>query len=258
MAIETESTERCAAVVGELLDAVRRTIHDRNVTYAEFELAKRFVIELGETGEWPLFADVFFETTVERLAAEEQGLEGTTIEGPYYIAGAPLIDPPYALPMRPGEKGDGLMFKGTVRDSEGRPVPGALLDTWQADAEAKYSCIHEGVPAFNLRGRFHADDNGEFALRTVVPAPYEIPKSGPTGRLVDAAGWHAWRPAHLHWKVSADGYRPITTQLYFKDADWLDSDVASAVKPELIIPLHRQDGAEPRYETSYTFRLSRG
>jgi catechol 1,2-dioxygenase len=257
MAIETQSTERAATVVGELLESVRSTILDHRVTYQEFDAAKRFVMDLGEAGEWPLFADVFFETAVERLMAEQQGLLGTTIEGPYYITGAPMREAPHELPMRPGEKGDVLLFKGSVRDTEDKPVPGALLDIWQADADAEYSCIHEGVPDYNLRGRFHANDNGEFVLRTIVPAPYEIPKSGPTGRLLNAAGWHAWRPAHLHWKVSADGYQPITTQLYFKGGDWLDSDVASAVKPDLIILLDWHDGAEPHYETSYTFRLSR-
>jgi hypothetical protein len=67
-------------------------------------------------------------------------------------------------------------------------------------------------------------------------APYEIPKDGPTGKLIAAAGWHAWRPAHLHVTVSAPGHQRLTTQLYFAGGQWLGSDIAQATKPELIVP----------------------
>jgi catechol 1,2-dioxygenase len=87
----------------------------------------------------------------------------------------------------------------------------------------------------------------------MLPAPYEIPKDGPTGKLIAAAGWHAWRPAHLHLMVSAPGYRKLTTQLYFHGGHWLDSDVAQAVKPELI--LRPESGPDRTLRATYDFVL---
>ena len=69
-----------------------------------------------------------------------------------------------------------------------------------------------------------------------MPAPYEIPKSGPTGALLAAIDRHAWRPAHLHMKVQHPGYRPLTTQLFLKNDPWMESDVVEgAVKNALIV-----------------------
>jgi protocatechuate 3,4-dioxygenase beta subunit len=92
------------------------------------------------------------------------------------------------------------------------------------------------------------------------PAPaggttYQIPTDGPTGKLIEAAGWHPWRPAHLHLIISAPGHRAITTQLYFRGGEWLDSDVASAVKPELILDPEDQGDGTRRVE--YDFELER-
>ncbi|HEX8864046.1 MAG TPA: catechol 1,2-dioxygenase, partial [Lentzea sp.] len=98
-----------------------------------------------------------------------------------------------------------------------------------------YSGFAPDIPAGNLRGVVKTDSGGRFEITTVQPAPYQIPTDGPTGRLIDAAGWHPWRPAHLHLIVRAEGHRPITTQLYFAGGDYVDSDVAEAVKPELVL-----------------------
>ena len=100
-----------------------------------------------------------------------------------------------------------------------------------------------------------ANDEGRFEIRTIQPAPYQIPTDGPTGKLIEAAGWHPWRPAHLHLIVSAPDHRAITTQLYFTGGEWLDSDVASAVKPELI--LDPQDAGDGTSRVEYDFVLER-
>ena len=63
--------------------------------------------------------------------------------------------------------------------------------------------------------------------------------------MTAAAGWSPWRPAHIHLIVSAEGYEPLVTQLFIDSSDYLDSDVASAVKPELIVhpePSADEDG----------------
>jgi catechol 1,2-dioxygenase len=109
------------------------------------------------------------------------------------------------------------------------------------------------IPDGNLRGTIVADDEGRFEITTIQPAPYQIPTDGPTGWFIEKAGWHPWRPAHLHLMVKAPGKRTITTQLYFKDGEWIENDVATATKPELI--LDPKPGADGTNRVTYDFVL---
>jgi len=247
------SQERVSEVVTELLAGIHATIRLKKVTYDEFQAAKQYLIDVGEGGEWPLILDVFVEHVVEDVAAEEQvGTKGSIL-GPYYLPDQVRLDTPATLPRRPDEKGTELLFAGQVRETDGNPVPGAELDIWHADDEGYYSGFAPHLPDGNLRGVVIADHQGKFDVHTIEPSAYQIPTDGPTGALIEAAGWHPWRPAHLHLMVRAPGYRTITTQLYFRGGEWLDSDVASATKPELILdPVDRGDG---RHAVTYDFTL---
>jgi catechol 1,2-dioxygenase len=158
------------------------------------------------------------------------------------------------MPMRDGEKGTPLLFQGQVRAVDGTPLAGADVEIWQADDDGYYAQFAPGIPEWNLRGTVVADDQGHFAISTIEPAPYQIPTDGSCGTLIRAAGWHAWRPAHLHLLVSAPKHLPITTQLYFRGDQHVDDDIATAVKPELILdPTPVADGAGR--EVTYDFVL---
>jgi catechol 1,2-dioxygenase len=245
--------ERVSAVVTAILQGAHVAIREHKVTYPEFQAAKAWLMEVGETGEWPLFMDVFIEHVVEEVTAETQhGTQGT-IEGPYYLPDQVRLPSNCTLPMRDDEQGDPLVLSGQVRDIDGAPLASAEVDIWHADADGYYSGFAPHVPEGNLRGVVVTDDQGRFEIRTVQPAAYQIPTDGPTGKLIEAAGWHPWRPAHLHIMVRYPGHRTITTQLYFAGGEWLDSDVAEAVKPELIID-PRDDGTGTRRST-YDFEL---
>ena len=124
---------------------------------------------------------------------------------------------------------------GRVTDVDGKPLANANLDIWQADAEGRYSGFMPGPPDGNLRGQVRTDTDGRYEFVSVIPGPYTIPLDGPTGKMTAAAGWSPWRPAHIHLIVSAEGFEPLVTQLFIDSSDYLDSDVASAVKPELIV-----------------------
>ncbi|TCC27368.1 catechol 1,2-dioxygenase [Kribbella speibonae] len=247
------SPERVSTVVTAVLHGVHAAIRDNQVTYPEFQAAKAWLMAVGEGGEWPLFMDVFVEHVVEEVAASSQRGTLGTIEGPYYLPSQVQLNADCELPHREDEKGTPLVLRGQVRDLDGTPLAGAEVDIWHADADGYYSGFAPGVPDGNLRGVVTTDADGNFSIRTVQPAPYQIPTDGPTGKLIEAAGWHPWRPAHLHIMVRADGHRTITTQLYFAGGDWLDSDVAEATKPDLILdPV--DDGTGVR-EATYDFEL---
>ena len=233
-AVET-STERAGTVFRALLDALHDVIVEHEVSYPEFQTVKGWLMEVGEGNEWPLFLDVFVEHSVDEVAARRQHGTKGTVEGPYYLPNQPRLPARADLPCRRDEKGTPLLLMGQVRDLEGRPLAGAELDIWHADADGYYSGFAPHVPEGNLRGVVVADDEGRFEVRTVQPAPYQIPTDGPTGKMIAAAGWHAWRPAHLHAMVRAAGHRTLTTQLYFAGGEWLGTDIAEATKPELIL-----------------------
>jgi len=244
-------TRRVDTLVSELLSAAHDIIRRHKVTYAEYDVLKSWLIQVGEDGEWPLFLDVWLESVVEEVANKNRDGSKGTIEGPYYIPDAPVLPAEATLPMRDGEKGTPLGFRGRVASVDGTPLSGATVDIWQADNDGYYSQFAPGLPDWNLRGRVMADDQGRFEIRTIEPAPYQIPTDGSCGRLIAAAGWHAWRPAHLHLKVSAPGHRLITTQLYFRGGGYVEDDIASAVKPELILsptPAVGGDGNEVTYD----------
>lgn len=251
--ITATSAERIATVVTAVLDGIHQVISQHNVTYPEYQATKASMIEVGETGEWPLFLDVFVEHIVEEVAARNQHGTKGTIEGPYYLPGQVRLAAKASLPRRPGEKGTPLIFAGQVRDIDGTPLAGAEVDIWHADDDGYYSGFAPHVPEGNLRGVVVTGQDGRFEIDTVVPAPYQIPHDGPTGKLIEAAGWHPWRPAHLHLMIRAGGHHTITTQLYFAGGEWLDSDAAQATKPELI--LAPETGSDGVARVHYDFEL---
>ena len=227
-------SDRVNQLTSDILRRIHEAIVENDVTYEEYQAAKQWLIDVGEAGEWPLFLDVFVESAVEQnVYRDRHGSQGTIL-GPYHLPGAPVLDAPYELPRRADEKGDRLVFRGRVTDADGRPLAGAVLDVWHADAQGLYSGFSD-LPEGILRGKVITDDEGRYEVRTIVPAPYTIPHDGPTGRLIAAAGWHPWRPAHIHLIVSAEGHEALTTQLYIDSSDYIDDDVASAVKDELIV-----------------------
>jgi catechol 1,2-dioxygenase len=236
--------ERVDLLAREVLDAVHATIRKHKVTYDEYNALKAWLIQVGLDGEWPLFLDVWVEHVVEDVAtAHRHGNKGT-IEGPYYVPNSPDLGAEGTLPMRDGEKGTPLVWEGTITSTDGTPLAGKV-ELWHADADGFYSQFAPGIPDWNLRGSFSTGPDGKFKITTIRPAPYQIPTDGACGKLISAAGWHAWRPAHLHVKVTAPGHELLTAQLYFPGDPHNEDDIATAVKPELMLdPIPQPDGGD--------------
>ena len=236
-------TARVNYLASKVIKGINDIVLEDKVSYAEYNALKAWLIKVGEDGEWPLFLDVWIEHSVEEVASEHREGSKGTIEGPYYIEDSPQLEWNGTIPMRDDEPGNPLVFAGQVRAVDGTPLPGAKVELWHADDLGFYSQFAPGLPEWNLRGTWIAGDEGRFEIHTLRPAPYQIPTDGACGQLIAAAGWHAWRPAHLHFKISAPGYELITTQLYFPGDPHNDDDIASAVKPELMLdPTDNPDG----------------
>ncbi|MFC9909783.1 catechol 1,2-dioxygenase [Streptomyces sp. NPDC127197] len=249
-------TNRVDTLASELLAAAHDIIRRHKVTYAEYDALKAWLIQVGEDGEWPLFLDVWVEHVVEEIANENRAGNKGTIEGPYYVPDSPRLPAEATLPMRENEEGTPLLFQGQVTAVDGTPLDGAHIEIWHADNDGYYSQYAPGLPKWNLRGTVVADEQGNFKIHTIEPAPYQIPTDGSCGKLIAAAGWHAWRPAHLHLKVSAPGHQLLTAQLYFRGGSHVEDDIASAVKPELILdPALAANGNG--HEVTYDFVLDK-
>jgi catechol 1,2-dioxygenase len=246
-------SNRANELISAMLEKVHEVIVEHDVTYEEYTAAKDWFIAVGEAGEWPLFGDVYVEHWVEEQVFNGRTGSQGTILGPFHVPDAPHLEAPGELPRRPDEPGDRTVVTGRVTDASGAPLAGANLDVWQADAAGCYSGFMPGPPEGNLRGQVTTDADGNYSYVTVIPGPYTIPLDGPTGKMTAAAGWSPWRPAHIHLIVSAAGHEPLVTQLFIDTSDYLESDVASAVKPELLVHPERTDDG---FAFSYDFALA--
>ena len=254
---EKAVSERTLALFEDLRENyLKEFIRKNKVTPEEYRKAVLFLQKTGDAGEIPLMADVFLETTVDAVAHENWTGSETTIEGPYYVGGAPILERPYIMPMRDDEAGEPLFFSGTVKGDDGTPLSGAELDIWHCDDEGFYSNIHEGIPDWNLRSRIYTDEEGRFEVRTTLPVPYEIPKYGPTGEILRALGSHTWRPAHIHLKVSHEGYETSTTQIFFEGGEWINDDCVDAVKDELLGKVVKHEGESEHEEYGFEGQYS--
>lgn len=241
-AVKDTPKERVDMLAREVLTALHDTIRRHKVTYGEYSALKAWLIQVGQDGEWPLFLDIWVEHVIEDVAtAHRKGSKGA-IEGPYYVPGSPDLGVDGVMPMRDEERGTQLVWEGAITSTDGHPRSGKI-ELWHADADGFYSQFAPGIPKWNLRGTFSTGPDGKFRITTIRPAPYQIPTDGSCGRLIAAAGWHAWRPAHLHVKVSAPGHESLTAQLYFPGDVHIDDDIATAVKPALMLnPVVHSDG----------------
>jgi catechol 1,2-dioxygenase len=190
-------------------------------------------------------------STVEDV---NSGRPGTVVPRGAYAPGSQYPD---SGQCSAGGREAPLHFSGRFTDTDGNPIQNAQVEIWHADSAGFYSQYAPGLPDWLFRGTIKADDDGRFEINTMRPAPYQIPTDGACGQLISAAGWHAWRPAHIHIKVSAAGFQPVTQQLYFPGDPHNADDIASAVKPELMLdPKPRTDGPSGE-EVVYDYVLAK-
>ncbi|MGM9954928.1 MAG: dioxygenase [Peribacillus sp.] len=219
---------------------LKNFLDEQQFNHEEYTNFVNWADRLGKSGEIPLFLDVFIETYV--LEAKYKGLPGTepSLLGPYFVEGSPLLEKqPFIIPERPDEAGDKLVFYGNASSVNGQPLANTKVEWWQDDSDGLYSNFDSKAPDFNLRGHFFTDENGDFEVHARVPIPYQIPTSGPTGEFVRAAGYHAYRPAHIHMKLEHEGHETLITQVFFEGDEWLETDVAKGVRTSLLTKLEQ-------------------
>lgn len=162
------------------------------------------------------------------------GATETTVLGPFYVSDAPEVVAGASI-GKPDE-GPAMLIEGRVLDTAGRPVAGATVDIWYADADGFYD-VQKDAKSYSGRGRVRTDVEGNFWLWGTVPAAYPIPDDGPVGEMLALQGRHPYRPAHVHFMIAAEGCETLVTHLFLASSQYLDSDVVFGVKDSLIEPI---------------------
>ena len=239
------------ARLAEIMAVVTRKLHEavREIepTQEEWLAAIGFLTETGHActdwrQEYILLSDVLgVSMLVDAINHRKpSGASESTVLGPFHVPDAPEMAMGADICL--DAKGEPMLVSGRVLDTDGRPVEGAKLDVWQANDEGFYDVQQKGLqPEFNLRGVFRTGTDGAYRFRGVKPKYYAIPDDGPVGRLLEALGRHPWRPAHLHYIVSAPGFETLVTHIFDPDDPYIESDAVFGVKESLLATFERVD-----------------
>jgi hydroxyquinol 1,2-dioxygenase len=244
-----------ASASGRLGDAVRLiTAHAFEVlatlrpTPEELEALVQFLTDVGyatdtRRQEWVLLADVFglSDSVTTAHCPDRAGITPSTLSGPFYRADAPLL--PLGADLCRDGQGKPLQVTGRVSGPDGEALAGALLEVWHANAAGRYENQDpDNQPEFNLRGRFLTDKVGGFQFRTIRPGGYALPDDGPVGALARRLGLALDRPAHIHFAVTAPGYRRLVTAVFDGADPAIDRDALFAARPGMIGAFQTQPG----------------
>jgi catechol 1,2-dioxygenase len=244
-AMDATPDARLRQLMAALVTHLHRFVIEQRVSEAEFEKAVDFLTRVGQatgpkTNEVILLADLVGVSTLVALlnnpAGDVVGHEGAShaaLLGPFWRQGAPHCEPGESI-ARGATGGLPLEVAGTVYGADDRPLAGAVVDVWQASPVGLYENQDPRQPEMNLRGRFTTDGLGRYRLRTVKPAGYPVPTDGPCGELLRAQSRAPYRPAHLHFMVSAPAHKVLITQVFADDDEHLASDPVFGVTAALV------------------------
>jgi hydroxyquinol 1,2-dioxygenase len=235
----TEEGSRLKFLLESFIDHLHDYTRETNLTHEEWMRVLNFLYDCGkistpERHEFILLSDVLgFSALVDMINTRGGATEGSNL-GPFYLDNAPRK--PLGADLAGDRQGALVLVHGTVRHILGKPLAGAIVDTWQADGSGTYPIQEQerGQDKYDLRGIFETDDEGRYYYTTVLPKPYTVPDDGPVGELLRAGDRHNWRAAHLHFMLRAQGMRTNVTEVFFENTEYIDNDAVFGVRRSLI------------------------
>jgi hydroxyquinol 1,2-dioxygenase len=231
---------RLRQIMQSLVKHMHAFVRDVKLTEEEWFKGIMFLTDTGhmcsdERQEFILLSDTMGVSMVVDLInhRKPEGATESTVFGPFHRDGSPDVEAGANIAPR-DDGGQPLVISGRVSGLDGTPIAGAALDVWQSDSEGLYDQqLPPGTP-HHMRGVFHTDADGRYLIRTTRPVAYTIPDDGPVGKMLRATNRHQWRPAHVHFVVSADGFESVTTHIFDSIDKYLKSDTVFAVKDSLV------------------------
>jgi hydroxyquinol 1,2-dioxygenase len=237
-----------------VLESLTRHLHaflrETRLTEEEWRAGIDFLTAAGHITdhrrqEFVLLSDVLgasMQTIAINNEAYANATEATVL-GPFFVEGAPRIELGGDIAL--GAPGEPCWVEGSVCDTDGQPLPGAVLEIWECDEDGFYDVQHAGDRTA-ARGQLRADEHGEFRFWALTPVPYPIPHDGPVGKLLDATGRSPMRAPHLHFLVSAPGRRTLITHIFVEGQELRSGgDAVFGVKESLVRVFERQASGTP-------------
>ncbi|HYF42680.1 MAG TPA: intradiol ring-cleavage dioxygenase [Ramlibacter sp.] len=247
----------------EIMTSLVRHLHDfaREVKLTEDEWFRgiQFLTATGQQcddkrQEFILLSDTLGLSmlTVAMNNDKPPGCTEATVFGPFYVEGAPHFE--HGDDVAAGAVGEPCRVEGRVLGLGGEPVAGARIDVWQADAQGHYDVQYQDQHRTQARGVLRSGPDGRFDFRTIVAEAYPIPTDGPVGAMLQATARSPWRPAHLHFKITAPGYETLITHVFRNGDPHLDCDAVFGVRQSLVADwVRQQDGS---YRLAFDFILN--
>jgi hydroxyquinol 1,2-dioxygenase len=238
--ISEDADPRFREVMIGLIKHLHAFALETNLSKEEWLGAIEFLYQTGKKttrkrNEFILLSDILGLSSIIDMVSSRGNDDATPVSvlGPFYIEGAPFIENGGNLIA--GNSGKHTLVKGRVFATNGAPIPNAVMDIWQNAENGKYSNEDPDQDENNLRARLNAASNGSYSFTTIRPTPYTVPEDGPAGVILEKMLRHPWRPAHIHFKVSADGYQDLITEIYPDDDEYIDADAVFGVRDALIV-----------------------
>lgn len=252
---------RLKQVMASLVNHLHAFAKDINLTQEEWDFAIAFLTRTGqmcskERQEFILLSDSLgFSMLVDAINNRRPaGATENTVFGPFHVEGAP--ERPMGANISLDGKGESCLFEGRVLDLQGKPIEGARLDVWSDNAEGYYDVQQPGVqPQWNNRGIFTTGPDGQYSFVGIKPVSYPIPDDGPVGQMLAALGRHPYRPAHMHFLITADGFQKLVTHTFVGDDSYITSDTVFGVKKTLVAPFEQTDNGETQWRSHFDFVL---
>jgi protocatechuate 3,4-dioxygenase beta subunit len=251
---------RLSEIMASLVKHLHAFVREVELTPEEWFQGVQFLTRTGQTcddkrQEFILLSDTLgVSMLVDAIANRTSG--GSTessVLGPFWREGTPFSE--NGAHIAKGVDGAKLDVEVRVSDEGGRPLPGAEVDVWHTSPDGLYDTQIGDGTEHNMRARFRADAAGLVRFTSVMPQSYPIPDDGPVGDMLKALGRHPFRPAHVHFWLTAPGYRDLVTQLFVEGDEYLDADAVFGVKNSLVVPFERMPG-ENTYRVRYEVRLA--
>ncbi|MHA3704219.1 dioxygenase family protein [Jatrophihabitans sp. YIM 134969] len=238
---------RLREIMTSLVRHLHAVVRETRLTEAEWERAIAFLTAAGHITddrrqEFILLSDVLglsMQTiTVNDTAAGE--VTEATVWGPFFVENSPAIE--LGGDIAAGAPGEPCWVEGTVRSSNGEPLPGALIEVWEADDDGQYDVQYPDGRT-SARGHLTADDDGRYRFWALTPTPYPIPDDGPVGQLLTATNRSPMRAPHLHFMVTAPDHRRVVTHIFVGGASLADS--VFGVRESLVKDFRREPAGTP-------------
>ena len=234
--------------LAKAIKALNDIIIEERVSYDEYNALKAWLIKVGEDGEWPLFLDVWLEHSVEEVATDHREGNKGSIEGPYYVEDSPEVPWNGTIVMREDEPGTPLKFTGQVRSTDGTPLQDARVELWHADSDGFYSQFAPAsqsgtyaVPGWSTQTANLNTYHSLCPTRSQPMAPVASSSQQPVGtpgvqRTCTQSSCTRSRVAHRAAVLPGDEHN--------------DDDIASAVKPELMLTHSQQKTVRAKPSTT--------